>query len=205
MSTKEEKFLESLRDYIKYCGRAGEILDSIMSEKVSSEEGFSALRNIKRESRTLQTQLIERLYKAFKTPPLANEARGLVVRLDLLINGSKDVANTLSIFDKEEKKPEGIVLMAKLNKHAVIELVKIINYTVDVTANYMKMEARCQKIYSMEERGDDTYRETLSDLFYKNNDVMYALRWKEILVDLESILDACAGIVPRFQRLISDM
>ena len=39
MSTKEEKFLESLRDYIKYCGRAGEILDSIMSEKVSSEEG----------------------------------------------------------------------------------------------------------------------------------------------------------------------
>lgn len=95
--------------------------------------------------------------------------------------------------------------MAKLNKHAVIELVKIINYTVDVTANYMKMEARCQKIYSMEERGDDTYRETLSDLFYKNNDVMYALRWKEILVDLESILDACAGIVPRFQRLISDM
>ena len=84
---------------------------------------------------------------------------------------------------KEEKKPEGIVLMAKLNKHAVIELVKIINYTVDVTANYMKMEARCQKIYSMEERGDDTYRETLSDLFYKNNDVMYALRWKEILVD----------------------
>ena len=180
MSTKEEKFLESLRDYIKYCGRAGEILDSIMSEKVSSEEGFSALRNIKRESRTLQTQLIERLYKAFKTPSLANEARGLVVRLDLLINGSKDVANTLSIFDKEEKKPEGIVLMAKLNKHAVIELVKIINYTVDVTANYMKMEARCQKIYSMEERGDDTYRETLSDLFYKNNDVMYALRWKEI-------------------------
>ena len=129
----------------------------------------------------------------------------MVVRLDLLINGSKDVANTLSIFDKEEKKQEGIVLMAKLNKHAVIELVKIINYTVDVTANYMKMEARCQKIYSMEERGDDTYRETLSDLFYKNNDVMYALRWKEILVDLESILDACAGIVPRFQRLISDM
>ena len=205
MSTKEEKFLESLRDYIKYCGRAGEILDSIMSEKVSSEEGFSALRNIKREGRTLQTQLIERLYKAFKTPSLANEAKGLVVRLDLLINGSKDVANTLSIFDKGEKKPEGIVLMAKLNKHAVIELVKIINYTVDVTANYMKMEARCQKIYSMEERGDDTYRETLSDLFYKNNDVMYALRWKEILVDLESILDACAGIVPRFQRLISDM
>lgn len=104
MSTKEEKFLESLRDYIKYCGRAGEILDSIMSEKVSSEEGFSALRNIKREGRTLQTQLIERLYKAFKTPSLANEARGLVVRLDLLINGSKDVANTLSIFDKGEKK-----------------------------------------------------------------------------------------------------
>ena len=202
MTGKEEKFFEVLREYTGYCEKAGALLDSVVSGETDPEEGYESLRLLKRQSRDVQGRLIERLYKAYREPAYANEARSMVVRMDGIINGAKDIVNTLIVYHKEETCPEGIHIMTKLIRCAVSEMVKIIGYTDDVEANLMKMDARCQRIYNMEERGDNTYRTTLQNLFYGDHDPMYAIRWREILGDLEKVLDSCAGMIPRFQRIM---
>lgn len=202
MGNKEIRFYESLREYAAYCGRAGVVLDDVMAGNLTAEEGFEALRNVKRDARRSQAVLLERMFKAFKNPIRLSEVRVLLSKFDSIINIIKDALNQMTIYEKEEI-PEGIHTMAHLIHYALDEIVKVVNYTEDIEVNLMKMEARCQRIYNMEERGDSVCRETLKDLFYGNHDPLYVVRWKEILQDLEQVLDSTAGTVPLLQRMMS--
>ena len=132
MTGKEEKFFVVLREYTGYCEKAGALLDSVVSGETDPEEGYESLRLLKRQSRDVQGRLIERLYKAYREPAYANEARSMVVRMDGIINGAKDIVNTLIVYHKDETCPEGIRVMTKLIRCAVSEMVKIIGYTDDV-------------------------------------------------------------------------
>ena len=82
MTGKEEKFFVVLREYTGYCEKAGALLDSVVSGETDPEEGYESLRLLKRQSRDVQGRLIERLYKAYREPAYANEARSMVVRMD---------------------------------------------------------------------------------------------------------------------------
>ena len=83
------------------------------------------------------------------------------------------------------------------------EIEKIVNYTSDISANYMKMEARCRKIYAFEERGDEIYKDLIRDLFTGEHKPEYIIYWKEILSETEKMLDATAGSVSLLQRLFT--
>jgi uncharacterized protein Yka (UPF0111/DUF47 family) len=201
MKNKELKFLEYLRLYTSYCGKAGTTLDLVMTGGLSAKEGFNAMREIKRDSRRTQSLLTEKMYRAFKEPAQVHEVRLIIGKMDDIINGTKDVLNQLTVY-KEEEAPKGIHTMAHLIRYALEELVKTVDYTVDVEDNLMKMEARSQRIYNMEERGDEVCQETLRDLFYGNHDALYVIRWRSILLDMEQILDLSAGILSPLQRVM---
>ena len=100
-----------------------------------------------------------------------------------------------------ETTPREFSSMVMLVRDALLEMKKVLDYTGDVAANYMKMEARCRKIYVFEERGDEFYREEIRRLFTEKQSAAYMIYWKDILVDVERMLDAAAGAATLLQKL----
>lgn len=67
----------------------------------------------------------------------------------------------------------------------------------------MKMEARCRRIYTYEDRGDDCYRKVMRNLYGEETKAAELVYWKEIFNHLEEVLDAAAGAVPLLQKMIT--
>ncbi|MDY6084813.1 MAG: hypothetical protein SPI25_06175 [Dialister sp.] len=187
---------------MSFCEQAGKIQADVFKGNVVPEEGYAAMRDIKRRSREALGKLWERMYRAYTKPSEVDMARELVTRFYQIIDMNGTSIGNLVIF-RENECPSGMVEMSDLIAHSLEEIKKTMDYTVDIESNYMKMEARCKKIYSFEERGDQVFRESMRCLFKPATDPLYVIRWKDALQNAEQILDTTAGAVPILQKIIT--
>ncbi len=186
MNSKEEKFFNDLSLFCRELNKAGAAFEKVNCGKMDAEEGRAIISDSKKKLRNSMTPLLERVYKVYKS----------------IINGMNEVITRLSVCPLDEP-PKNFEKITELVRDALEEIEKIVNYTSDISANYMKMEARCRKIYAFEERGDEIYRDLIRDLFTGEHKPEYIIYWKEILSETEKMLDATAGSVSLLQRLFT--
>lgn len=201
MKAKEEKFFTALRELFAREAEAGEALAGVFGGRVDPAAGFQVVRVTKWDFRENIEGLAERMYKAYHEPAMKDRARGILYRSYQIINDLKDVLNLMKILQVGEM-PEQLPEMAELAGAALEEMKKVVDYTVDVDANYMKMEARCRKVYNFEERGDQLRADCLRSLLSGERPASYILYWKEILDAIEDVLDHTAGMIPLLQKII---
>lgn len=201
MKAKEEKFFSALRDLFSREAEAGAAVSAVFAGRKDPAAGYAEVRTAKRDVREDFEALVEKMYKAYKEPSTKDRARGILYRSYQALDSLKDILSLMKILQVGET-PEELAEMAELAGAALLEMKKIMDYTVDVDANYMKMEARCRKIYTYEERGDDLRGECLRRLLSGDKTASYIVYWKEILDHLEEVLDNVAGIVPLLQKIL---
>lgn len=201
--SKEDKFFEVLREFAKYISDAGVILNEVAEGRTDPAEGYKRVSEIKRICRDNYGRLTEKMYKTYKDPGDLDLARGMIDRGYSVVGILKDVFSRLDMIQVGEA-PEELKLSARLISSSLEELKKTMDYTEDISRNYMKMEARCNRIYTYEERGDECFRSCMRKLF-GGEDTKYLIYWKMIFEDLEEAQDAVAGMVPLLQKLITGM
>lgn len=200
--SKEDKFFETLRDFGGYEGRAGFLLEEAAEGRMDISESFKEISDVKRKCRDSFGPLTERMYKAYKDPAQLDSVRGLVERMYRMVDMTKSVLGQLDMTVAGEA-PEEFSLMVRLASASLLEMKKILDYTDRISENYMKMEARCRRIYTYEDRGDDCYRKVMRNLYGEETQAAELVYWKEIFDHLEEVLDAAAGAVPLLQKMIT--
>lgn len=200
--SKEDKFFETLRDFGGYEGRAGFLLEEAAEGRMDISESFKEISDVKRKCRDSFGPLTERMYKAYKDPAQLDSVRGLVERMYRMVDMTKSVLGQLDMTVAGEA-PEEFSLMVRLASASLLEMKKILDYTDRISENYMKMEARCRRIYTYEDRGDDCYRKVMRNLYGEETKAAELVYWKEIFDHLEEVLDAAAGAVPLLQKMIT--
>ena len=194
MANKEGKFFEQLGMLTANAYEAGEVFQRITEGKIEIEDGVDAVHAIKKRARASLGKLYERMYKVYKDPAEIEFARGFIGKMYGIIDVIHEVVDRFTLYNVETT-PREFSSMVMLVRDALLEMKKVLDYTGDVAANYMKMEARCRKIYVFEERGDEFY------LFTEKQSAAYMIYWKDILVDVERMLDAAAGAATLLQKL----
>ncbi|MEE0291908.1 MAG: DUF47 family protein [Dialister sp.] len=200
--SKEDKFFETLRDFGGYVGRVGFLLEEAAEGRMDISESFKEISDVKRKCRDSFGPLTERMYKAYKDPAQLDSVRGLVERMYRMVDMTKSVLGQLDMTVAGEA-PEEFSLMVRLVSASLLEMKKILDYTDRISENYMKMEARCRRIYTYEDRGDDCYRKVMRNLYGEETKAAELVYWKEIFDHLEEVLDAAAGAVPLLQKMIT--
>ena len=202
MNSKEEKFFNDLSLFCRELNKAGAAFEKVNCGKMDAEEGRAIISDSKKKLRNSMTPLLERVYKVYKKPAEIDFAKIFLFKAYGIINGMNEVIIRLSVCPLDEP-PKNFEKITELVRDALEEIEKIVNYTSDISANYMKMEARCRKIYAFEERGDEIYKDLIRDLFTGEYKPEYIIYWKEILSETEKMLDATAGSVSLLQRLFT--
>ena len=187
MANKEGKFFEQLGMLAENAYEAGEVFQRITEGKMETEDGVDAVHAIKKRARASLGKLYERMYKVYKDPAEIEFARGFIGKMYGIIDVIHEVVDRFTLYNVETT-PREFSSMVMLVRDALLEMKKVLDYTGDVAANYMKMEARCRKIYVFEERGDEFYREEIRRLFTEKQSAAYMIYWKDILVDMERML-----------------
>lgn len=201
--SKEDKFFEVLREFVKSVSEAGTILNEVAEGHMDPSEGYKKVSEMKRVCRDNYGRLTEKMYKTYKDPSDLDLVRGIMDRGYSIVGTLKDVLSRLDMVQVGEA-PEELRLFARLVSSSLTELKKTLDYTVDISLNYMKMEARCNRIYMHEERGDECFRSCMRKLF-GGEDTRYLIYWKAVFDDLEDALDKTAGMVPLLQKLVTGM
>ena len=201
--SKEDNFFEALREFVKSISEAGMVLNEVAEGHTDPSEGYKRVSEIKRICRDSHSRLMEKMYKTYKNPGELDLVRGIIDRGYSIVGTVKDILSRLDMVQVGEA-PEEFGLFSRLVCSSLVELKKTMDYTVDIRQNYMKMEARCSRIYNYEERGDECFRSCMRKLFGAE-DAKYLIYWKAVFDDLEEAQDKAAGMVPLFQKLITGM
>ena len=201
MSNKEDKFLEALRLFTNEVCEAGQAADGALRGTGDMSNALERVAQAKRNCRDKRETLTEKLYKVYKGTGKMTEARSFISKAYGVVNQLKELLYLLDTVQVGQM-PEELRALSELMGAALLEMQKIMAYTVDVKANFMKIEARSRKIYTLEERGDTCIRECLRLFYGGNQDPMYVLYWKDIMHGLEQILDGVAGMVMPLQKMV---
>ena len=202
MHTKEKKFWELFKDLCSTGEAEGKILAQALSGAIDADEAYEQSHRAKKRAHADRVKLSERIYKAYKEPFELDDARLLADRTYDNVDRANYILSCLSIYEIPEK-PDGLLLMVKLVCASLAEMSRIMDYLDDPEGNYMKIEARCYKISSYEERGDEVFREGMRSVYSRGDDPVFIIYWKDILQKLEQILDTSSGNVPLLQNLLS--
>ena len=201
MSNKEDKFLESLRSFMNEVCEAGQVADGALRGTVDISKGLDRVSTAKRNCRDQMDSLTEKMYKAYKETSRIHEAERFMTKAYGIVNQLKELLYLLDTVQVGQM-PEEIRALSELMGAALLEMQKIMAYTVDVKSNFMKIEARSRRIYTIEERGDTCSQECLRFFYGENQNPMYVLYWKDIMHGLEQVLDSAAGMVMPLQKMV---
>lgn len=115
-------------------------------------------------------KLYERMYKVYKDPAEIEFARGFIGKMYGIIDVIHEVVDRFTLYNMEIT-PREFSSMVMLVRDALLEMKKVLDYTGDVAANYMKMEARCRKIYVLR-NGEMNFIGKKSAVFLRKNNLL---------------------------------
>lgn len=197
---KEEKFFDLLKELAAQADRTGHLMYGTMTEEISPEEGFREVGEIRKSYDGMYSRLLDKMYKAYKDPSDLDMAKGIISRLNHSLRILSRLVCQAGLI--QTAPPEQLALMARLAAASVEEMKKILEYTADMSANYMKMEARGRRIYAYEERGRGCYRIALQQLYSEGGDASRLIYWKDTFEGLYDVLNDMREIIPRMQRIM---
>ena len=97
---------------------------------------------------------------------------------------------------------ERIREMAELILKCGKQVEKAIISLQDMKKERLRLQARCERIIDLEARGDELYRQEMGNLFRECTDAINIIKWKEILVNLEEVLDLSEDVATSLKRVV---
>jgi len=201
LKPKEEKFFSLLEQHAQFCYEAANLLKQAMDGDIEKNEALGQISVLEGKANELVMETMKRLQKTFITPMDREDIQQLIDQLDHAIDASKEIMDKMCIYQVGEA-TEGAKQLASIAAKSIKETRKNIAYMKNLKKDYLKVEARSNKILALEQEGDDLYHSEMAKLFTDCKDPIEIIKWKEILQSVEDVIDDCEDLVITFRRVV---
>ena len=201
LKPKEEKFFEFMDNHAELCVEAADVMVDSVSGKTSQETALSVIEELGGKANKIVEATESKLHKTFIAPLDREDIHVLIEIQNEIMNSIGDFLHKFYKYNPGEPS-EGIVLMVKNVRDCVKQVNKAINEVPNMKKNYLKIEARTNKIKQLEALGDELYRDEMVRLFCNTPDAIQILKWKEIMTELEKMLDPCVVLADSLKRVV---
>ncbi len=201
LKPKEEKFFEFLTDHAELCLEAAELMVDGICGKVAREAVLPVIDKLEKDADEIVAITEKKLHKTFITPMDREDIHVLIERQDCIIDTIKALLEKLHMYNAGES-PEGIVEITKNARDCIKQVCKAMKDVPNVKKNYLKIEARTNKIKQLEKLGDELYRQEMVKLFRETTDAIEIIKWKEILSELEKLVNTCEAQADSLKRVV---
>jgi predicted phosphate transport protein (TIGR00153 family) len=133
------------------------------------------------------------LHRSFITPIERGDIRRLAESLDDVLDLLDDASRRMMLYDLREVLPE-VRDLARI----LLEATRMVQGAVHELRHIQKKNngivQTCIEIRRLENEGDQVNHEVLARLFKSDFDPFAVLKWKEIIVDVETAIDRCQDV-----------
>ena len=198
---KEEEFFDRLKEQSSNAVRGAEEFNSLIGSynSLSEDQRVISLKKIKDIEHTgddLAHNIISNLDKTFITPIDKEDIHSLVMLLDDVIDLINTTAERLIIF-----KISKIDIYIKNLNEVVFDIAKKIDNGIFEVRKLKNMNKFYIDVHTLENKGDEIYRNALIELFGKAN-VIDIIKYKEIYELMENIIDKCESIANVMESIV---
>lgn len=144
----------------------------------------------------LNVDIQERLEKAFVTPFDREDIHELASRLDDVVDGIQEIAETFVIYGIGAVSDEGREL-AEIIAAQAVELVEALR----LLDGFKGISTHLHEIHRLENQADGLSRAAIGRLFRGDRDPLDVIKWRDVYRELEETIDAAEDAAEIIERM----
>jgi len=201
LKPKEEKFFSTLVEHAMLVREATEILHEAIGDRAKIPELMAKITETEKIADEIVDRIMVKLHKTFIAPMDRADIFTLAKKLDDIIDCIKAAIERMDLYNISEPS-DNIRSMAELILKCGKQVEKAMFSLQDLKKERLRLQARCERIIDIEARGDELYRQEMGKLFRECTDAIEIIKWKEILVNLEEVLDLSEDVATSLKRIV---
>ncbi len=189
---KEMHFFDLFDDQAKkIIATALKFRELTASGKFDDEE-IQKMRDLEHEGDAITHDIIDKLNRTFITPFDREDIHSLAQELDNVIDMLFTTSKRMRIY-KLTKPSNDLIEFADLIVKSSVAVENAIN-GLRTHKNYQPIKDSCIEVNNIENQGDMLRDKIIQRLFDEVKDPVEIIKWKEIIEEVETILDICEDI-----------
>ena len=194
---RDEKFFDLFVADGENLLAAARELAELMSAYDDLDARVARIQALEKAGDAIDRQVAERLERAFITPLDREDIHELVSRLDDVVDGIQESAETLVIYDIDAPTEEARRLADILAAQAVALLAALRGLEA-----LKGIEPHLREVQLLENEADGLSRAAIARLFREAGDPLVVIKWRDMYHSLEETIDAAEDAAEVMQRMI---
>ena len=175
---------------------AARALESMVVTFDRLDERVAAIQALEHEGDEIDMEIAARLERAFITPFDREDIHELTSRLDDVVDGIQEVAETFVIYGIEKPTPEARQLAGIIAGQAAELLAALRLLDKPET-----MQAHLRSVHTLENEADGLSRAAIGRLFRERMDPLDVIRFRDLYIALEETIDAAEDAAEILERI----
>jgi predicted phosphate transport protein (TIGR00153 family) len=186
---KKSQFFTLFEQHAQNAVEAAEALEKLFSDFTDLESKVRDIHAIEHYGDKLNHEIVRNLNETFVTPLDREDILGLGSKIDDITDVAYDVAELVQLFKVTSVRPAA-VRQAKV----LITATREVSAMLQGLEGLKGLEPHWIKIHTLENEGDQIWREAVRDLFAGSSDPIDIIKWKDIHSLVEVAIDRCEDV-----------
>ncbi len=194
---RDERFFELFVADGENLLAAARALEVMLADYDHIEERVDVIRALEHEGDEIDAQLADKIERAFITPFDREDIHELAARLDDVVDGIQEIAETFLLYGivRPTADAQGLArILAAQAEHLLDVLRKL--------ESMQGVEAPLKAIHELENQADGMSRAAIAGLFQGTPDALEVIKWRDVYNYLEEAIDAAEDTGEIIERMV---
>jgi len=190
---KEEKYFDDFREMISHIQQMAKYTEQLFAAELMDNNHYLNIKPLELRCDEITSRIVKRLNKTFITPFDREDIYSLAHEFDSVIDIIHAMNNRLRLYNLNNTINEDLIRFAELIEQSVDCLANAVRglRNLKQTAHISNC---CIEVNTIENHGDQLRDAVFSKLFLNGSDPLHIIKWKDIFMDAETVLDKCEDV-----------
>ena len=189
---KDFNFFKLFEKQISYAVDAARFFKEVVSQGSVTEDALSKMSAIEHQADDVAHTIIEQLNKTFITPIDREDIHALTMEIDDIVDMINTIVNRMRVYNVTGV-DKNLQEFAVVIEQSVLAVARAVGGLRDIKNVKVVFDA-CVEVNRLENVGDTMRDKMLMELFSTVKDPIAVIKWKDIYVDAETVLDVCEDV-----------
>ncbi len=194
---RDERFFELFIADGENLLAAARELEALLTTYDRVEERVDAIRDLEHRGDEIDDELVDRLERAFITPFDRGDIHELSARLDDVVDGIQEVAETFLLYGITQPTQESVALAGILTSQSEHLLAAL-----RLLESMKGLEPSLKAVHELENQADGMSRSAIAGLFRGQPDAVEIIKWRDVYTYLEEAIDAAEDTGEIIERMV---
>jgi len=185
---KQPAFFESFKALSVCLKDMAKLFMEFSKEFKDFESYYKKAKDIEHQADGITHEINKKLNESFITPFDREDLHLLANEVDDILDLIENVVSNIFIYQITEKNSH-VEEFAKLIEQAAEDLEKLMHKCFLGKKDDRNINDLIVQLHHLEDEGDVVFQKSIKDLFFKEKDPIQIIKWKELLENLEEVMD----------------